>query len=110
VRAWLLLLALATTPAQAQQRESLVSDRVLVSGEVKRELALSVDNLRALARKHGMVEKRGYAGVRLVDLLEEADIRRDGEGRISLVSLADERSGFRHVKWLSKIEVKRLPD
>ncbi len=159
MRAWLLLLALATTPAQAQQRESLVSDRVSVSGEVKRELALSVDDLRALARKRGMIEERGYAGVRLVDLLEEADIRRDarqalrrtyvavfasdgyvavfswgelfntpvgagvlvaferdgaplrdGEGRITLVSLADERSGVRHVKWLSKIEVKRLPD
>jgi DMSO/TMAO reductase YedYZ molybdopterin-dependent catalytic subunit len=159
VKSWLVLLALVTAPGLAQQRESLVSVRVAVAGEVKSELALTVDDLRALARKRGTVEKRGYKGVRLVDLLEEADIRRDarqalrrtyvvatasdgyvavfswgelfntpvgadvlvaferdgealrdGEGRIALVSLADERLGVRHVKWLSRIEVKRLPD
>jgi DMSO/TMAO reductase YedYZ molybdopterin-dependent catalytic subunit len=32
---------------------------------------------------------------------------RDGEGRIALVSLADERPGFRHVKWLARIDVRR---
>jgi hypothetical protein len=35
---------------------------------------------------------------------------RDGEGRITLVSLADERSGTRHVKWLSRIDVQRVPE
>ncbi len=159
MKAWLLLLALAVAPGLAQQRDSLVSTRVTVAGEVKSALALGVDDLRALARKRGTVEKNGYTGARLVDLLEEADVRRDarqalrrtyvvaiasdgyvavfswgelfntpigagvlvvfardgeplrdGEGRISLVSLADERPGVRHVKWLSRIEVKRVPD
>jgi DMSO/TMAO reductase YedYZ molybdopterin-dependent catalytic subunit len=159
VRAWILFLALISAPALAQPRESLVSTRVSVVGEVKSELVLTVDDLRALTRKRGMVQKRGYSGLRLVDLLEEADIRRDarqalrrtyvvaiasdgylavfswgelfntpvgadvivaferdgeplrdGEGRISLVSLSDIRSGVRHVKWLNRIEVKRLPD
>ncbi|WP_431263958.1 molybdopterin-dependent oxidoreductase [Roseateles chitinivorans] len=32
----------------------------------------------------------------------------DGEGRIALVSGRDLRSGPRHVKWLSKIEIKPL--
>ena len=35
---------------------------------------------------------------------------RDGEGAIALVSLADQRPGARHVKWLSRIEVKRVPE
>jgi len=35
---------------------------------------------------------------------------RDGEGRITLVSLADERPGTRHVKWLERIEVRRVPE
>ena len=35
---------------------------------------------------------------------------RDGEGRIALVSLADERPGFRHVKWLSRIDVRRTAE
>jgi DMSO/TMAO reductase YedYZ molybdopterin-dependent catalytic subunit len=35
---------------------------------------------------------------------------RDGEGGIALVSLADERPGTRHVKWLERIEVRRVPD
>lgn len=33
---------------------------------------------------------------------------RDGEGDIALVSVADERPGVRHVKWLSRIEVRRV--
>jgi DMSO/TMAO reductase YedYZ molybdopterin-dependent catalytic subunit len=160
VKRWLLVLALVAAPGLAQQqRESLVSSRVTVSGEVKQALTLTVEDLRKLGGRRGLVEKKGYAGVRLTDVLEEADIRRDarnalrrsyvvatasdgyvaifswgelfntpvgagvlvafdrdgqplrdGEGRIALVSLEDERSGARHVKWLSRIEVKRHPD
>jgi len=159
VKAWLLMLALASAPVAAQQPESLVSTRLTVAGEVRRELSLTVDGLRALARERGLVEQRGYAGVRLVDLLQQADIRqdarhalrrtyvvasakdgyvavfswgelfnsalgpgvlvvfgrdgeplRDGEGDIALISLADQRSGARHVKWLSRIDVRRVPD
>jgi len=159
MKSWLLLLALVAAPGLAQQRESLVTARVTIAGEVKRELALTVEDLRALGRRRSVVEMRGYAGVRLIDLLEEADIRRDarhalrrtyvvatasdgylavfswgelfntpvgagvlvaferdgealrdGEGRIALVSLADERPSARHVKWLRKIDVRRVPD
>lgn len=159
MRLWFLLLALAAVPGLAQQRESLVSERVTLSGEVRRVLSFGVEELRAVGRQRGLVEKGGYAGVRLVDLLGEAEIRqdarnavrrtyfvatasdgyvaifswgelfntavgadvlvaferdgkplRDGEGAIALVSLSDQRAGVRHVKWLSKIEVKRLPD
>jgi DMSO/TMAO reductase YedYZ molybdopterin-dependent catalytic subunit len=122
---------------------------------VQHELTLSADELR----RRVVVQERGYGGVRLVDLLGEADIRqdarhalrrtyivatatdgfqavfswgelfntpvgrgvlvaferdgaplRDGEGGIALVSLADERPGTRHVKWLERIEVRRVPD
>jgi DMSO/TMAO reductase YedYZ molybdopterin-dependent catalytic subunit len=159
VRSWLVVLALVAAPGLAQQRESLVSSQVTVSGEVKHELVLTVDDLRRLGRSRGLVENQGYAGVRLTDVLEEADIRRDarhalrrsyvvatasdgfkavfswgelyntpvgagvviafdrdglplrdGEGRIALVSLEDARPGTRHVKWLSRIEVKRVPE
>jgi DMSO/TMAO reductase YedYZ molybdopterin-dependent catalytic subunit len=128
---------------------------VRVTGEVQHELTLSADELR----RRVVVQERGYGGVRLVDLLGEADIRqdarhalrrtyivatatdgfqavfswgelfntpvgrgvlvaferdgaplRDGEGGIALVSLADERPGTRHVKWLERIEVRRVPD
>mgnify|MGYP003694664319 CR=1 FL=1 len=34
----------------------------------------------------------------------------DGEGKIALVSLADEKTGPRHVKWLSRIDVRRVPE
>ena len=34
----------------------------------------------------------------------------DDEGRIALVSLKDTRPGPRHVKWLSTIDVARVPD
>ena len=159
MKAWLLLVAVIAGPAAAQPRESLVSTRLSVAGEVRQELSLTVDGLRAFARERGMVEQRGYAGVRLADLLQQADIRqdarhalrrtyvvasardgyvavfswgelfnsalgagvlvvfgrdgeplRDGEGDIALISLADQRPGARHVKWLSKIEVRRIPD
>ncbi len=145
----------AAIPLLAQQRDSAISTQVRVVGEVQRELTLGVDELR----RRTLVQERGYGGVRLVDLLKEADIRqdarhalrrtyivatatdgfqavfswgelfntpigrgvivayerdgaplRDGEGRITLVSLADERPGTRHVKWLSRIEVRRVSE
>ncbi len=106
-----------------------------------------------------MAQGGNYAGVRLSDLLDEADIRRDarhalrrtyviavasdgfqavfswgelfntpvgtgvlvayerdgqplrdGEGRIALISLVDERPSTRHVKWLARIDVRRIPE
>jgi DMSO/TMAO reductase YedYZ molybdopterin-dependent catalytic subunit len=171
VRGWLLVAALAAASlGWAEERVSLVSTRLAVAGEVQRELVLTVDDLRALAERHGGLARcadetklppqfRGYAGARLVDLLAEADIRRDaphalrrsyvvatasdgyevvfswgelfntpvgkdvivaieregaplrdGEGRFALISFADERLGPRHVKWLSRIEVRRLSE
>ena len=35
---------------------------------------------------------------------------REGEGRFALVSLADVRPGPRHLKWLARIEVRRIPE
>jgi DMSO/TMAO reductase YedYZ molybdopterin-dependent catalytic subunit len=35
---------------------------------------------------------------------------RDGEGSFTLVSLTDTRTGPRHVKWLARIEVRRVPE
>jgi DMSO/TMAO reductase YedYZ molybdopterin-dependent catalytic subunit len=150
---------LACGPGLAQEGKSLVSTRVDVTGLVKRTLSLSVEDLRALAQRRGKAEAGGYGGIRLIDLLEEADIRqddrhalrrtyvvavatdgyqavfswgelfntpvgqgvmvaferdalplRDGEGRIALVSTADNRIGVRHVKWLTKIDVRRVPE
>ena len=49
------------------------------------------------------------AGV-LVAYERDGEPLREGEGRIALVSLADERPGTRHVKWLSRIEVRRVPE
>jgi len=144
------LLLVAAAPVVAQ-----VSTQLRVTGEVQHELKLGVDELRGRT----VVQERGYGGVRLVDLLREADIRqdaphalrrtyvvatatdgfqavfswgelfntligkgvliaferdgaplRDGEGRITLVSLADERPGTRHVKWLQRIEVRRVSE
>jgi DMSO/TMAO reductase YedYZ molybdopterin-dependent catalytic subunit len=145
--------------ALAQERKSLVTTRLEVTGEVARKLSLSVEDLRGLAQRRGQVAAGGYGGIRLTDLLEEADIRRDerhalrrtylvatasdryqavfswgelfntsigrevlvaferdgaplqdGEGKIALVSLADEKIGPRHVKWLSRIDVRRVPE
>jgi len=148
---------LALGDCVAQERGSLVTTRVEVAGQVRRSLSLSVEDLRALAQRRGQVAAGGYGGIRLTDLLEEADIRRDarhalrrtyvvalasdsyqavfswgelfntsigrnvlvaferdgsplqdGEGRIALVSLADDKIGPRHVKWLSRIDVRRV--
>lgn len=143
----------------AQERGSLVTTRIEVTGEVRRTLSLSVEDLRALAKRRGPAASGGYGGIRLADLLLEADITQDarhalrrsyvvatasdgyqavfswgelfntsigrdvlvaferdgsplreGEGRIALVSLADERPGPRHVKWLTRIDVRRVPE
>jgi DMSO/TMAO reductase YedYZ molybdopterin-dependent catalytic subunit len=158
--AWTALAAvLAPSGGLAQERKSLVTTQVEVTGEVRRSLSLSVEDLRALAKRRGQAAAGGYGGLRLTELLEEADIRQDarqalrrtyvvavasdgyqavfswgelfntpvgrdvliaferdgsplreGEGRIALVSLADERPGPRHVKWLSRIDVRRVPE
>jgi hypothetical protein len=34
----------------------------------------------------------------------------DGEGRLALVSLGEDRAGPRHVKWLPRIDVLRVPE
>jgi DMSO/TMAO reductase YedYZ molybdopterin-dependent catalytic subunit len=165
------LAALLCAPAWAQDKPGLTTTRLEITGEVKRAASLTVDELRAIAsRNGGPVEAKsvskeipqayaGYAGVRLVDVLGEADLRREerhalrrsyvvatasdgykavfswgelfnsplgkgvlvvyerngvpldeGEGRIALVSLMDERVGPRHVKWLARIEVRRVPE
>jgi DMSO/TMAO reductase YedYZ molybdopterin-dependent catalytic subunit len=145
--------------AIAQERPSSVSTRLSVTGEVQKALVLSVEQLREIAGRRGAGEGRGYGGLRLVDLLEEADIRRDqpralrrtyvvafasdgyqavfswgelynsplgkgvlvayerdgkplqdGEGRLALVSLADDKPGPRHVKWLARVDVRRVPE
>jgi len=159
MKLWLAAAGLTASLALAQERGSAVSTQVRVVGEVQRELSLDVDALRSLASRRTFVQERGYGGVRLVDVLQEAGIRqdarhalrrtyviatasdgfkavfswgelfntpigrsvlvayerdgtplRDGEGRITLVSLADERPGTRHVKWLERIEVRRVPE
>ena len=159
MRALGLGLLLAVSTLVAQERPSTVSTVLRVTGEVQKPLEISVEGLRGLAKARGRAEAGGYAGVRLVDLLEEADIRRDapralrrtyivatatdgyqavfswgelfntaigpkvlvaierdgqplrdGEGRFALVSLADEKPGPRHVKWLSRLEVRRVPE
>jgi DMSO/TMAO reductase YedYZ molybdopterin-dependent catalytic subunit len=151
--------ALAPGNSAAQERTSLVTTRIEVTGEVRRTLSLSVEELRALAQRRGQAAAGGYGGIRLADLLDEADIKRDarhalrrtyvvatasdgyqavfswgelfntpigrdvlvvferggaplqdGEGKIALVSLADEKNGPRHVKWLSRIDVRRVPE
>ena len=77
MRTLLLALALAATAAVAQERPSSVSTQLSVTGEVQNTLKLSVDDLRGIAKKRGTAAAGAYSGVRLVDVLEEADIRRD---------------------------------
>jgi DMSO/TMAO reductase YedYZ molybdopterin-dependent catalytic subunit len=156
---------------RAQEKVGLLTTRVEVAGAVQKKLTLAVEDLRAIAVRNGGPVRsatfsgdfpqayRGYAGVRLSDVLNEADIRADqrhalrrtyviatasdgykavfswgelynspvgrgvlvvferegaplgdGEGRIALISLVDERAGPRHVKWLGRIEVLRVPE
>ena len=151
---WLLVAGLA----QAAE-PSTVSAELSVAGEVRNELRFTPDQVRQIAKRRGVVEEKGYRGMRLVDLLAEAQIRddaplalrrtyvvavasdgypavfswgelyntpigsgvliatdrdgvplREGEGAFALVSLADARPGPRHVKWLTRIEVRRVPE
>jgi len=165
------LAALLCASGAIAQNAPLATTRVEIAGAVKRSLSLTVADLRALATRRGGAVRaaavsgnlppqyRGYAGVRLADVLDEAGIRRDernalrrtyvvarasdgyqavfswselynsalgagvlvvyerdgspldeGEGAIALVSLADERVGPRHVKWLKRVEVRRVPE
>ena len=152
-------LALAAAQSGVCAEPSAVSTELIVAGEVRHELRLSPDDVRQLTKRRGLVEEGNYSGVRLVDLLAEAQIvddaphalrrtyvvavatdgypavfswgelfntsighhvivatdrdgvpLRDGEGRFTLVSLADARSGPRHVKWLARIDVRRVPE
>jgi hypothetical protein len=156
-RAFLVVAAAACVTAHGEP--SSVSKELRVTGEVERQLVLSPDDLRGIGSRRGVATAQGYAGVRLVDVLEEARIRsdvpralrrtyivaiatdgyqavfswgelfntaigrdvivavdrdalplRDGEGRFALVSLADLRPGPRHVKWLARIDVRRVAD
>jgi len=150
---------LASSGGLAQEAKSLVSTRLEVTGLVSRPLSLSVEDLRAVAKRRGVAEAGGYGGIILSELLKEASIKederhalrrtyvvavatdgyqavfswgelfntsvgkgvlvayerdgaplREGEGRFALVSLADERTGPRHVKWLSRIDVRRVAE
>jgi DMSO/TMAO reductase YedYZ molybdopterin-dependent catalytic subunit len=143
----------------AQEAKSLESTRLEVTGLVSHGLSLSVEDLRAVAKRRGLAEAGGYGGILLPELLKEAAIKedtrhalrrtyvvaiatdgyqavfswgelfntpvgqgvvvaferdaqplRDGEGRIALVSTADNRIGVRHVKWLTRIDVRRVPE
>lgn len=154
---WCLALAAAQSAVCAEP--SAVSTQLIVGGEVRRELRLTVDDVRQIAKRRGLAEQGGYRGVRLVDLLAEAGIvddaplalrrtyvvavatdsypavfswgelyntpvgrgvivatdrdgvpLREGEGRFTLVSLADARPGPRHVKWLARIDVRRVAE
>lgn len=150
--------ALLAGTAHAQEKSS-VSTQLAVGGEVQRALTLTVEALREIGKRKEFARIGAYGGVRLVDVLDEADIRRDspralrrtyivatatdgyqgvfswgelynspigkgalvaierdglplrdGEGRFALVSLADDKPGPRHVKWLSRIDVRRVPE
>ena len=145
--------------AAAQARVSSVSRQIEVSGEVQKTLSLDLEAVRAIAARRGRAEVKGYAGILLVELLNEADIRQDqpralrrtfvvakasdgyqavfswgelynsplgrgvlvaferdgkplqdGEGQFALVSLADDKPGPRHVKWLRSVDVRRVPE
>jgi DMSO/TMAO reductase YedYZ molybdopterin-dependent catalytic subunit len=73
----LALAALSAFAIAAFGEPSQVSHELRVTGEVQRELVLQIDELRELGRRRGLAEAGAYAGVRLIDVLEEADIRRD---------------------------------
>jgi len=156
---WAVLLAALLTQAASADDASAVAKELVVSGEVRHELRLTPDEVRSVAKRRGIAEQGGYSGVRLTDLLAEAEIRddaplamrrtyvvamatdgypavfswgelfntslgrgvlvatdrdgeplREGEGRFALVSLADSRDGPRHVKWLARIDVRRVPE
>jgi hypothetical protein len=157
---WAALCSLSLCAQLASAAEpSAVSTELVVGGEVRHELRLSPDDVREIAKRRGIAEDGTYRGVRLVDLLAEAQLLddaplalrrtyvvavatdgypavfswgelfntavgrgvivatdrdavplREGEGRFALVSLADVRPGPRHLKWLARIEVRRIPE
>ena len=149
---WLTNIALGADP-------STVAKELVVGGEVQHELRLKPDDVRQIAKRRGVVEQGGYTGIRLVDLLAEAQIKegarlalrrtyivalatdnypavfswgelyntaagaaiivatdrdgvplREGEGQFALVALGDTRPGPRHVKWLTRIDVRRVAE
>jgi len=157
--AWALAGLLATSACLAQEAKSLVSTRLEVTGLVSSALSLSVEDLRAVAKRRGQTDAGGYGGILLSELLKEASIQedarhalrrtyvvatasdgyqavfswgelfntpvgrgvlvaferdgqplREGEGRIALISTSDNRIGVRHVKWLTRIDVRRVPE
>ena len=159
MRALLLVAVFTATAVVAQERSTSVSTQLSVTGEVQNALKLSLDDMRGIAKRRGAAAAGAYGGVRLIDVLEEADIRRDapralrrtyivafatdgyqalfswgelynspigkgalvaierdgkplqdGEGRFTLISAADDKPGPRHVKWLSRIDVRRVPE
>jgi len=148
--------ALAPGTGLAQERKSLVTTQVEVSGEVRRKLSFpsrifaasrsaggrcgggyagnpahglarggrisKTTGTRCAALRRSVRERRLPGGIFLGELFNSpigrsvlvassATERAAGrEGRIALVSLADERRGPRHVKWLSRIDVRRVPE
>ncbi len=153
----LAVLVIASTIVHAEP--SAVATELVVGGEVRHELRLKPNDLRQMAKRRGIADQGTYSGIRLVDLLSEAQIRddarlalrrtyvvavatdgypavfswgelynsstggsvlvaidrdgqplREGEGQFALVSPADLRPGPRHVKWLTRIEVRRVPE
>jgi DMSO/TMAO reductase YedYZ molybdopterin-dependent catalytic subunit len=157
--AWVFAALCVSSGGVAQEAKSLMSTRLEVTGLVSHSLSLSVEELRAVAKRRGLAEAGGYGGILLPELLKEAAIKedarhalrrtyvvaiatdgyqavfswgelfntpvgqgvvvaferdaqplRDGEGRIALVSMADNRIGVRHVKWLARVDVRRVPD
>ena len=77
MRSLILAALFIASAAVAQERASSVSTQLSVTGEVQKSLSLSIDGLREIAKRRGAAEAGGYSGLRLIDLLEEADIRRD---------------------------------
>jgi hypothetical protein len=89
VAAWFASALLLAPVAQAQEKTGLLSTHVEIAGAVKRSLSLAVDDLRAIAARNGGPLRsadfpgdfpkayRGCLGVRMTDVLNEADIRTD---------------------------------
>ena len=93
--------------------------------ELLKEAAIKEDERHALRRTYVVaIATDGYQAVFswgelfntpvgqgvLVAFERDAQPLRDGEGRIALVSTADNRVGVRHVKWLTRIDVRRVPE
>src|SRR5262249_58167527 len=83
--AGLFAVLLVSASSFAQEAKSLVSTRLEVTGLVTRSLSLSVEDLRAVAKRRGPAEAGGYGGILLPELLREAAVKESGrasaEGR-----------------------------